>query len=735
MLLLLSSLPLCTSLTTASQEALRLHSQASLGMNAQSTLGMHSKTAVSLQSKTAVGMHSQEGLRTRRSQSALRMTSQAAARMQTEAELSVTNPVRRVIEMIQALKEKAQKLQKEDDELWATVLCKYKPMLAKQKDLVDRLGSGLPGLQLSIERLKAEIAQLKREIKEAYSSKRSAESLRDQAKSIRDKESKENKQAIDDYSQNSYAITQALTVLSNTYKEGAASFAQTHTRSADVLRKLVVAEDMTNSERDMLNSFLSVTSNGTQPVEGSGFEIIAVLKTIDEKMKEGKETVERTEAEAQSKFDAMMQNTEGQIATLHRFITAKNVASANEQAKLIQEEVSYDQLLNGGYLKAKAAYDAMVIDFSTKQQNYDQRTKDRTEEIAALTEAEQVLNSDDSLAVFKRALPSPEFMELQTSRQDLMKKARAALQNRKGKRDYRIDLIELSMHAGKLVDFGKVLKKIDGMVSLLKDEQTNDDNKKRWCMSHIDDANYWKRSHRRSVAEYTGRVAVSQTEVDTLEELIAETRKEKKELDYEVVEAGEQRKKENALFTQEDDDNHEAYYLLAHAKDKLAQVYLGASASLIQAQHGKTGANVVGIMAGLMQELDKILHDIETEERKLQLNYGFLMQDMKDEREGLVKRFSGLEEELGWASGSLHHDKDDLRYFQQNLKDQERTLATLHADCDWLLNNYQTRKDARVSEIESLKTASLVLKGADVDVSLLQEEQDRHRARGLLRGR
>merc|ERR1719499_2709092 len=40
-------------------------------------------------------------------------------------------------------------------------------------------------------------------------------------------------------------------------------------------------------------------------------------------------------------------------------------------------------------------------------------------------------------------------------------------------------------------------------------------------------------------------------------------------------------------------------------------------------------------------------------------------------------------------------------------------IQSLHAECDWLLQYFQVRKEARAGEIDSLKTAKSVLSGAD----------------------
>merc|ERR1719378_454203 len=49
-------------------------------------------------------------------------------------------------------------------------------------------------------------------------------------------------------------------------------------------------------------------------------------------------------------------------------------------------------------------------------------------------------------------------------------------------------------------------------------------------------------------------------------------------------------------------------------------------------------------------------------------------------------------------------------------------LKDLHLECDWLLDNYQARKDARAGEVDSLKNAKAALSGADY--SLLQTGQE-----------
>merc|ERR1719277_1118778 len=51
-------------------------------------------------------------------------------------------------------------------------------------------------------------------------------------------------------------------------------------------------------------------------------------------------------------------------------------------------------------------------------------------------------------------------------------------------------------------------------------------------------------------------------------------------------------------------------------------------------------------------------------------------------------------------------------------------ISALHADCDWLLQNFKIRKEARAGEAEALKNAKAVLSGASY--SLLETGTRHH---------
>merc|ERR1719426_523910 len=66
-------------------------------------------------------------------------------------------------------------------------------------------------------------------------------------------------------------------------------------------------------------------------------------------------------------------------------------------------------------------------------------------------------------------------------------------------------------------------------------------------------------------------------------------------------------------------------------------------------------------------------------------------------------------------------EKDTQADYEQMMKDSAKKelgatleyIHSLHSECDWLIQYFDVRKEARTSEIDSLSKAKAVLSGAD----------------------
>jgi len=120
----------------------------------------------------------------------------------------------------------------------------------------------------------------------------------------------------------------------------------------------------------------------------------------------------------------------------------------------------------------------------------------------------------------------------------------------------------------------------------------------------------------------------------------------------------------------------------------------------------------------LRSDLDKEIAETETNEKNSQADYETFMADSAAKRADDTKSIAMKES----AKADLGADVEKMTAEKgATMKEAMATaeyIKDLHLDCDWLIANFQTRKEARAGEVESLKNAKAVLAGADF--SLLQ---------------
>merc|ERR1719356_2292545 len=123
----------------------------------------------------------------------------------------------------------------------------------------------------------------------------------------------------------------------------------------------------------------------------------------------------------------------------------------------------------------------------------------------------------------------------------------------------------------------------------------------------------------------------------------------------------------------------------------------------------------------LIKDLDKELTEAETSEKDAQADYGQLMKDSAAKRTTDVKVLAAKSAAKADAEADLQAHTDAKATDGKELMAVAKYIASLHAECDWLLQYFDARKEARASEVDSLKRAKAVLSGADF--SLLQSSR------------
>jgi len=131
-----------------------------------------------------------------------------------------------------------------------------------------------------------------------------------------------------------------------------------------------------------------------------------------------------------------------------------------------------------------------------------------------------------------------------------------------------------------------------------------------------------------------------------------------------------------------------------------------------QKKDGKSNG-VIALMEMLAKELQTDITEAEHEEETSQKDYERLMSESQKSREEKVGSITTKEAAKAELDMKLETTKESKALQETELANIKTALHELHANCDFLIENYDVRKEARVNEIEGLKNAKSVLSGAN----------------------
>merc|ERR1719387_1661266 len=100
----------------------------------------------------------------------------------------------------------------------------------------------------------------------------------------------------------------------------------------------------------------------------------------------------------------------------------------------------------------------------------------------------------------------------------------------------------------------------------------------------------------------------------------------------------------------------------------------------------------------MVADLYKEFTEIETEEKEAQSEYETFMKDSADKRASDSKSIADKEGFKADTEATLIKDEESKTATMKEAMATHQFLSDTHGSCDWLLNNYETRKAARTDE-------------------------------------
>merc|ERR1719253_532476 len=316
-------------------------------------------------------------------------------------------------------------------------------------------------------------------------------------------------------------------------------------------------------------------------MEGSG-EIVGILSQMAEAMAADLKEAEEQEAGAVSDFEGLVAVKEKEIAAATTAIEDKTERTGEAAVDIVNAK---NDLADAQEALADDTGFLAELKKSCKGQEglFDEIKQVRSEELAAIGATIKILNDDDALDLFKKALPSPGASFLQVGSQTssrararvLLKAAEEASVRGMGKGTssaLTFQFMQLAL-SGKKAGFEKITKMMDDFVVTLKKEQKDDDEQKEYCEKEFEKSDDEKKDLERKIQTLTTEIEETTEAVAQLKDGIAALEQGIKDLDKSVAEATETRKEESAEYSETKAANNAAKQLLEVAKNQLNKFY------------------------------------------------------------------------------------------------------------------------------------------------------------------
>lgn len=355
-------------------------------------------------------------------------------------------------------------------------------------------------------------------------------------------------------------------------------------------------------------------------------------------------------------------------------------------------------------------------------ENFAKRKASRLEEIKAVAETIEILTADEA-----RDAMTGTYNFIQTSQQSLgagRKHAASILRHAAAAtRNPELSALATSVE---LDAFTKVKKAIDDMVAQLKIEQADEVKKNDWCKGSLQENEMTTARTETAKTDLQAKIQLLESNIEGLEHAIAAATASISELHVNLQRASEDRRTENMDFQTTVADQTATIEVLHNALDRLATYY---DAQLLQTKKSqkqtppvpemeyKPQAGATGVMSmieKLISEAKDLVDKSRAGEGQSQAAYEALVADTNANVKALQNEIVSSTKSKAKATKAKLTAESDLMDTVDELEGLYGTNSDLHAECDYVLKNFDLRQTARAQEIEALQQAKEILSGANL---------------------
>merc|ERR1719456_2828 len=689
-------------------------------------------------------------------------------------QVEALNPITRVVQLMEGLIKKTESDGKAEEDLFDKYVCWYKTVVSSKKASNAEAKDRIESLTAYIDDIKSGRIEFTSERKDLEAEIEKLNTEIETATDMRKKENEDFLAAKDEMEKAIAALEKAVDVLGSAttdHKEGVL------TSVGFDLRRAVQLGQNFLSEQDA--RFLEQALDGQVPdvdwkklnrkatfkmkYKARSLKIQEILADMLQTFEDNLADATKKEKDTKDSFDTLMESKNSQLSAAQDALSggegegaARTLAAdeAQEEVDALTTQVSNDEK----YIEQTEA------SYADKVAEWKERKRLRTEEIASISKAIEILASDDAKDTMSSSFKSQGNFLLQEQESGCQRKRAQKVVHKLRDmavkhNDPRLSHLAVNVHLHAKGHFDKIVAEVMKMVSDLHEEADEDLKTKETCEADRMSNTKTAKKMAQSMDDETALINRKKADIEAMQKEIAGIVAHVKELKLQLEEAQIQRAKENREYKAAKAQDEAAAVLIGKSKDVLQKFYADNGLALAQtgshvAQHGGSSQPEVtageapppppttwsepyggnkGANNGIQSILEMVKADVEkdiktatAEEEKAKADYDTFKSDTEALIKSLESEKASLEGEVGDAETAVVDAKKTRKDKKKVLDDTMAFLRSIAPSCDYMAVNFELRKANREAEIDCLIEAGASLQGGvlNKDAAFLQKGND-----------
>merc|ERR1719235_1010107 len=571
-------------------------------------------------------------------------------------------------------------------------------MTARKATNIHQAMADIKSLSTQVLEYKGSVATLASEIAELSSEMQDNQGAQDEATAIREKENSEYLAQKAEMEQTLNALERGIKVLMGAGTGGDESLLQTRTQAAE-MKLMLVAKDVHVAVQKLpaehllsptalakVSSFLQDPADyldqkakKSASYSPASATIQGILKDMYDTFSMNLEKATETEATQQKNFETLMATKSKEMSTLASTREAKEGHKAEAEKNLADASQELDDT------KAQMEADTALFD----------DTKAACNSKAAATQTK-------SLAL-----------------------AQLAAQLRTGGH------------------FDAVVSEIDKMIAVHKGEEQDDIEQRDWCKEETFKNEQEAARLTYKIEKHVSKLSKLNKKLEDLEASKADTVSQIQQTNEDIASMEESRIAEHNAFQSAKSDDEQASQLLAAAIEAMSAFYKnngmetgpiqGGANALLQtgepvfersadeapdasfSSAGKSGGEskgIISLMTMIKEDLDDEVSNGVKNEKKAQKEFQAQLDAAKKLVDDLTLKKTNLETGIADTNQEITDENVAKEGTEGLLTEEKDYLMSIKPDCDWILKEFQPRRDTRAQEVQGLIDAKGMLLGA-----------------------